>query len=322
VRVLALLLALFLLATFAPPGLQRDPPLPKVSLLRFEPIPLNEEESGQARVGALRFLGGWAVTSNDFRFGGVSALHVNEGQALAVSDAGWRFRFALPARAGQTPVAVGLLAAGPGDKGGDKKNRDAEALAVEGTRAWIGFEQANEIWRYRLDDWRAEASAAPRAMAKWEENGGSEAMIRLADGRFLVFAEGSGGESEAMLFDRDPAEAGARSVPFRYQPPTGYRITDAAVLPDGRLLLLNRRFQLLKGFSAKLTVAGAPPIRAGALLGGTEIAAFDGPLAQGNLEALSIARENGRTILWLASDDNYNPLQRTVLLKFALEERP
>jgi hypothetical protein len=32
-----------------------------------------------------------------------------------------------------------------------------------------------------------------------------------------------------------------------------------------------------------------------------------------------VSREGGRTILWLASDDNYNKLQRTLLLKFALE---
>ena len=37
------------------------------------------------------------------------------------------------------------------------------------------------------------------------------------------------------------------------------------------------------------------------------------------VEGLSVTREAGRTILWLTSDDNYSPLQRTLLMKFALE---
>lgn len=321
-RVIALLLVLILLGTFAPPSLRKDPAVPAVSLLRFEPIPLNADRPGESRIGALRYLGGWAVSSNDFRFGGLSAWHVDGNGALGVSDAGWLFRFPLPSGTGQGALAVGWLRQGPAGEGSDKENRDAESLAVAGGRAWIGFEQANSVWRYRLGDWRAEASAAPAAMAKWDENRGSEAMVRFPNGRFLVFAEGPGGDSEAQLFDRDPAEAGARSVALRYRPPAGYRVTDAALLPDGRLLTLNRHINLLRGFSAKLTIVEAPAIWAGALLAGREIAALEGPFAQGNLEALSVAQERGRTIVWLASDDNYNPLQRTVLLKFALEARP
>jgi hypothetical protein len=36
------------------------------------------------------------------------------------------------------------------------------------------------------------------------------------------------------------------------------------------------------------------------------------------MEALSVTVENGRTIVWMASDDNFGPLQKTLLLKFAL----
>jgi hypothetical protein len=37
------------------------------------------------------------------------------------------------------------------------------------------------------------------------------------------------------------------------------------------------------------------------------------------MEGLSVTQEGGRTIVWLTSDDNYSPLQQTVLMKFALE---
>ena len=51
-----------------------------------------------------------------------------------------------------------------------------------------------------------------------------------------------------------------------------------------------------------------------------EIARLQPPLTIDNMEGVSVTVENGRTIVWLASDDNFFPLQRTLLLKFALME--
>ena len=118
----------------------------------------------------------------------------------------------------------------------------------------------------------------------------------------------------------DPAVPGTAAVKMRYRPPEGYRITDAALTPDGRMLLINRDVSLLKGgFVAKLTTAPIPDIRAGALIEGEEIADFRLPVTTDNLEALSVTQEKGRTIVWIASDDNFSPLQRTLLMKFALD---
>jgi hypothetical protein len=318
VRALVLLLALPLLATFAPLSLQRRDPPPAVSLVRFAPVPLEEAAPAATRLGALTFLGGWALTSNDPRFGGISALHVEGAEALAISDAGWRIR--IPLRPASEPVRAGIamIEQGPGPEG-EKANRDVESLAVAGTAIWVGYEQANAIWRYDRRDFSARASAAPPAMAQWDSNRGAEAMVRLADGRFLVFDEGEGGDSEALLFAGDPAEPGTPVVRLRYRPPAGYRITDAGLLPDGRLVLLHRRVGLFEGFTAKLTVAGLPAAAEGALIAGEEAATFEGPVTRDNFEALSVTREKGRTILWIASDDNYNALQRTLLMKFALD---
>ena len=156
-------------------------------------------------------------------------------------------------------------------------------------------------------------------MEEWRVNNGAEAMLRLPDGRFLVFSEGKGRISEALMFLGDPATPGTRTVRIRYKPPEGYRITDAVLTPDGRMLLLNRDANLLKGgFVAKVTVAPIPETRSGRLIEGKEIADLARPLSD-NMEALSVTQEGGRTILWMASDNNYNSIQRTLLLKFALE---
>ncbi|HYE27761.1 MAG TPA: esterase-like activity of phytase family protein [Allosphingosinicella sp.] len=318
VRIPLLLACWVLLGTVAPPGLQRPEPPPAVSAVWFSPVALRDAEPAARRLGRLEFLGGWVLTSNDSRLGGISALHVEGDEALALSDSGWRIRLSLPTGRQPGRARIDPVREGPGPWG-DKENRDIEALVVAGGEAWLGYEQFNAVWRYERARFTARASARPSAMAAWTDNRGPEAMVRLADGRFLVFAEGSGGDSEAVLFAGDPAVAGTPAVRLRYRPSAGYRITDAALLPDGRLALLNRRVSLFGGFSASLTLARLPRLVPGALIVGVEAAAFEGAVTRDNFEALSVTRENGRTILWIASDDNYNPLQRTLLMKFALD---
>lgn len=316
-RILAALLLWLLLATFSPVGSLREDPVPAQTFLRFARLPLDSGSPGVRNVGSLEFLAGWQVTSNDPRFGGISAMHVGPEGVTALSDTGSLIRFPLPGSPGAPSIVK--LPAGPGS-GSRKSDRDAESLVVHGGRAWVGFERSNAVWRYRRGDWRAEQWSAPPAMRRWRGNRGSEGMLRLAGGRFLVFSEGGGGDSPVLLFDGDPSARGTGAVAMRYRPPEGYRITDAAVLPGGHILLLNRRVSLFEGFSAILSLVAAPRLKPGALLVGKEVAALRRPLTVDNLEAMSVTREGGRTIVWIASDDNFNPLQRTLLLKFALRD--
>ena len=316
-RIAAALVFLLLLGTFAPPSLQRPAERHGEAMLRFVPVPLDRADPERRRAGALVFLGGWEVRSDSLLFGGISAMHVEDGEATAFSDSGSLIRFRLPGGAEEVPVQIAPLPHGPGT-GRRKTDRDVEALAVSGRLAWLAFERINAVWRYDRAGWRATAAAQPEGMQKWNANRGSEAMLRLPDARFLIFSEGEGGESPVLLFHGDPALPGTRAVRLSYRPPHGYRITDAALLPDGRMLFLNRRFRLLGGISAKLTALRPGKLRAGMVLEGEEIADLRTPMSVDNMEALAVASEGGRTILWIASDDNFNPLQRTLLLKFAL----
>jgi hypothetical protein len=320
-RALLILAASPLLATFAPLSLSTTPALPTLTTLAFQPLPLDRKDPARRTIGKLDYLSGWAISSNDRRFGGISAMHVDGQEVIALSDAGSVIRFPLPGR--RAPAAdIFPVPSGPGASA-KKDDRDVEAMAVHKQMLWLAFEGANEIWRYSRGAWKGRSSAAPPAMKDWPLNGGSEAMLRLADGRFLVFREGKAapdGTSEAILFDGDPADPKTASAAVRYRPPTGYRITDAATLPDGRLVFLNRRFGLPEAFTAKLTLAPKPEAGAIELLSGEEIAHLELPLPVDNMEALSVTREGGRVILWIASDDNLNPIQRTILLKLALRE--
>jgi hypothetical protein len=321
-RAAFLLAALVALATIVRPPPPAPPAGPGEATLTFAAVALDASDPGRRRLGALIFLEGWEIKSDSPRFGGISALHVEGGEAIALSDAGTLLRFALPRAPGPGRVLLVPLPSGPGPPT-RKSNRDTESLWIEGPWLWAGFEKHNMIWRYRRADLRAMAAARPAPMRAWRGNAGPEAMARLADGRFLVFGEGLNDnrlESDAVLFDGDPADPGTPAALLHYRRVPGYRVTDAAILPDGRLLVLNRRFAWLEGLSAVLVVADVRGLRAGATIEGREIARLQPPLTLDNMEALSVTVENGRTIVWIASDDNFFPLQRTLLLKFELAE--
>jgi hypothetical protein len=320
-RALILLAFLPLLATFAPSSLTTYPKIPGHPHLWVEPVPLREGAPQERRLGALTFIEGWWLRSNHPHFGGISAMHVEGRSVVAISDGGVTMRFDVPSRAARIPIHMQELVDAPGP---GKKQRDSEAMAVHEGQAWIAFERENAVFRYDAASWRSNASAKPEKMSRWSTNSGSEAMVRLRDGHFLIFSEGfelRDGGTEALLFSGDPALPKTQAVHLAYKAPPGFRITDAAELPDGRLLLLNRRISIFDGILAKLTIADKPDLRAGAVISGREIAHFQPPVTTDNYEALSVVQEGGRTILWIASDDNFMGFQRTLLLKFALDER-
>jgi hypothetical protein len=101
----------------------------------------------------------------------------------------------------------------------------------------------------------------------------------------------------------------------------GYRPSDAARLPDGDILLLERRFQRIGGFGARLSRIVKDDIRPGARLRGKEIARFERPYITENFEGVAVTLDPSLPDTWrvyLVSDDNYHPMQRTLLLMFRM----
>ena len=99
----------------------------------------------------------------------------------------------------------------------------------------------------------------------------------------------------------------------------GFEATDLTRLPDGDLLLLERRYTGLGGPVARLSVLPAAAIRAGARLDGREIALLRLPFSFDSFEAVATRpAADGGTLVYLLSDDNRNALQRTLLMQFRL----
>ena len=274
---------------------------------------------GELDLGEVRAVGAWELDSPNHHFGSYSALvSLGDGSVLAATDTGRRLRFAPPGNAG--PAArfdyFALLTTG------EKRLFDIEAMTRDaGTgQVWAAYENTNLIERYSAA-LRSEARARPTAMRGWSSNAGPEAMVRLADGRFVVLSEASrrwfAGDVPAVLFAGDPVE-GAAELAFRYRPPAGYRPVDMAALPDGRVLILVRKvvWSIPPGFAGKIVVADPAAIRPGETWSGRVIAELADPLPSDNYEGLAIEpAAGGDVVLWLISDDNSIRLQRTLLLK-------
>lgn len=300
-----------------------DPRLP----FALRPVALFPGTPAERRFGALRYERGYVIEGNDMNFGGFSSILTDGRHFTLLSDGGDGIGFTLDAAGRLSRRYTFSLPNGPG-AGWEKADRDSESLARDPATGqfWVGFETSNQIWRYAPGFARAETHAAPPAMARWSPNKGAETMARLADGRFVVIAEGRTGRGArgraGIVFAGDPARGPARGFRFRYLPPEGFSPTDAAQLPDGRLILLNRRADLLSGFSAVVTIADLRALRPGAVVKGREIARLQPPALHDNFEGIAAVATAKGTRIWIVSDDNQTrPWQESYLLEFSLAER-
>ncbi len=291
--------------------------------LTAEPVPLDPGDPARRDVGRLRYLGGLVLRSTNAAFGGVSALRAGpDGRLLGITDTGAWVSFGVVERAGRlVGVTAGIMAPLRDETGRTARSKsdfDAEGLAwdPETGEALVSLEQDHRVLSYGgIDPARPESldRKAVRvernpATAAWPSNGGGEAIAVLSGGDRLIFEEegqDAAGASDVLRI----GSAGTRVL--RYTPPTGYRPTDAVEVAPGLLLVLNRRYTLIDGMSAALTLVPVDEA-----MRGTEIARLVPPLSVDNMEGMALVRHDGRTFIYLISDDNFKVFQRTLLLKF------
>lgn len=288
-------------------------------IVRSLALPANEPVGD-----GITIAGGWHIRSDDPAFGGYSALLLRpDGRLLALSDRGRFLRIDKPTH---SPIHAATGAIGGADDH-DKRLYDVESATQDetGETIWLGYESFNRIVSYDRDLNKLR-QVRPPEMREWPGNSGPESLVRLRDGRFVVLAEAltddqSGSFCEGLLFPGDPVD-GARPESFRFVPPAGFRPTDIAQLPDGRVLILLRGWRI--GFpplSSRLVIADPAMIEPGKEWDWEPLLEIRSPLPHENYEGLAIEpRDEGAVRLWIISDDNGAVFQRTLLL--ALDWKP
>jgi hypothetical protein len=319
-RLLALLIALGLgTATW----LRSEVPPPSYAeKLTLLPLPLGPR---CCQAGPLHLLGAWQLVSPHQAFGGYSALlQPAPGQLLAISDRGYYLAFPEPGTRWHRPRFGAVIQ----DAVQLKANRDFESATRDPAsgRIWIGQEGRNAIERHRPGFGREAFREVPE-MQDWSRNSGAEAMVRLRDGRIIVLCECTGPTfgtdlHPGLLFTSDPALP-AKPQRFDFSGVPGYRPTDMAQLPDGRVLILARRllWPLPPRFAMKVLIVDPAELRPGATWQAREVADIAAPWPVDNYEGLAIERlADGSLIAWIISDENSAAYQRVLLLKVALDE--
>lgn len=318
-------LILIVALAFAPQVWLRDPPYrhnPDQAVLAT-PI-----AGPMVELGPFLLTGAWQLTSANSNFGGYSGLVVpRPGWLRAYSDMGQVLEMpqpGLPGTARQSAVF--------GSEFGQKSARDVEAASFDPATGvtWLALEGRNAL--VRLDrDQRPDPAGfiQPAPMRRWTLNSGPEAMVRLRDGRFLVLAEAyaswrASGAHQAFRLSPGAGGRPETAEGFTFAGLAGFRPTDMAQLPDGRVLVLLRRLRwpMPPRFGTWLVLADPDAIVPGQPWRAIPLASLDGTGLEENYEGLAIEPgAAGQVTVWLISDSNAAVTQRTLLLRLSLDPR-
>ena len=273
---------------------------PRIARIAFHPVRL--DPSGFA---PLQLAGAWTLTSSDPRLGGVSALAIESNDLILLTDAGVVIRFAKPA-GGTAQAWIREVPGGPRNPR-SKSHRDSESLLRDPSARgwWVGFENFNQLWLYDRQFDRA-LGRIDFGRKRWPWNTGLEALASVGDALLLLPEAG----------DQVVEVRGSSQQAFPIENPAS-RISDAARLPSGELWVVNRHLTAL-GFAN--SIALLQPTRRGFR--------YDERIRLGvglldNVEALAAERlPDGRTRLWLMTDDNFQRPLRTLLIALDWPRRP
>ena len=304
---------------------------------RVSVIPINFDRDRPERkeFGKLIFRGGLNLFAKSRHFGGYSgiALDASGTTLLAVSDAGTWMRATLDYDGRKLKsldnVVLGPILGHDGQPLRSDTARDSEglALAAGDTRtgaAFVPFEREQRILRYPFTVTRFGPPDAvvrlPKEARGMSANQGIEAVALIRAGKLkgtiVAFSERlkdrNGNLQGWLIGGPAPGLITLRRL-------GGFDITDAAGLPDGGLIVLERRFRYSEGVKMRIRRIGASELKRGALIEGEVLLEATDRLNIDNMEAIAVHRGvGGETILTLMSDDNFSPLQRSLIMQFAL----
>jgi hypothetical protein len=328
----AIAAALAVAATPAAP--QRTPRAEATTRISITATPLagfDHGDPGRRLFGMLEYRGGLVLESEFKEFGGLSAIRVaaDGTNFIAATDKGWWLRGRI-SYAGTRPSGIvdaemaPMLASDGRPITVARRWYDSEAIAEDDGTLYVSLERVHRILRY---DYARDGLVArgqlvdiPKAMRGLRSNKGVEALVVVPRGRplggtLIAIAErGYNPQDDHLGF----LIGGPRPGQFTIKRKDQFDISDAALLPGGDLLVLERKFGWTTGLFVRIRRIPFRAIRPGAVLDGPAV--FEADLGQqiDNLEGLSVHRAGADIVLTVISDNNFSTLQRTLLLQFTL----
>ena len=313
---------------------QRPQALDEATAIPVSATPISRfsvTDPDRTRFGDLFFRAGLELKSPVWTFGGFSGLWRSpDGQNLmALADNAQYLSARVETSDGRLSGLSGAVLAPLLLESGKPLRRsrfyDTESFAVAGDKIFVGVERSHAVIRFQRDGKglpvKGRPIAAPPEIRKLPNNHGLEAMAIAPPRSPLAGALVAIAERLRKAENAHTAGfimTGPRQGIFELKRSHGYDISDLAFLPDGDALLLERRFSFFSGFAIRMRRVSAGAIAPGANVDGDVIFESDASQQIDNLEGLAVHREGNETVLTLISDDNFNPLQRTLLLEFAL----
>lgn len=320
---------LFATACMGAPSSERGPAQDGPISIRCHAQPFKIDEPSARRIGRLIWRGGVAMEANSPNFGGWSELQVApDRQSLtSISDEGSWLTATIEYDKDGNLTCLGNARIGPlhgldGQPLASKEWSDSEGSARLPDGTWlVSFEQHHRIWHYPTLTGTPVPIDSPPGIETQPRNGGIETLTALPDGTVIAISE--------ELIVRPGMLAGWSGRPtggghyswqtFEYAKIPDFNPTAINRLPDGSFVLLERAFDVARGVRIRVMHVAASAIAAGATVRAEELARLASPYAVDNLEGVAAARgPRGETLLWLIADDNFNPLQRNLLLMFEL----
>ncbi|CTQ69834.1 esterase-like activity of phytase family protein [Roseibium alexandrii] len=286
--------------------------------------------------GKLTFLGGFEILASDRKTGGLSGvISLDDGnRLLAVTDNGHWVAATVEqtdegAPTGLSDLRYAVLLGADGKSLRARWGHDTEALTLNTTGLYVSAERNHAVYHYEWplltgDERMLGQLSLPKALDRLPRNTGIEALAAgpaggLLDGKLIAISETTPSDEHDFLgFILGPDGAEEFSIKRNDR----FDITDAAFLPDGDLLLMERRFNMKDLIGLRLRRLPGSDLKAGAALDGEILLEADFNYQIDNMEALAVHQNAvGDTILTLLSDNNRSLLQRTLLLRFRLNEQ-
>lgn len=324
--------ACLLLIVAAGPSFADDPPVTETVPVKSRQITNFKIGSDETRFGALEFIGGIEMWSPNPLLGALSSIRFRpDGKAfLAVMDTGHWVEGEIRRDGDDRLSGVGdLSVTSMMDRRGRSEKvkymMDSEGLALRDGRALVSYEGIHRVDAYPDPGFRQSGPVAtlPILIPKngLRNNRSLETLAVSPKGGPL----GGGAVIVSELsFDRNDhlyaaVLDGPRKGVFGVVQKDPFAVTDGAFLPNGDLLLLERRFSFAGGLGMQIRRIPGDSIKPGAVVDGEILLSADLSYQIDNMEGMDvIVQPDGDIHLILISDDNHSVLQRNLMLEFRL----